>query len=207
MDTTRLAALEALADPRLGPVSQEELATELATHGLVLHRNEVDSRDDATQGLELDEGRRGRALEWATLTLTQGEVLDAFAAHCRDELDDVTVLEQGLARLELAWRRERSTLELRAGLLFLERLAGETPLLLLVELTAAAVERFLDDATLRARICVYDLDRLEKAGAVRSSAFVYFEWFLRDAYGVKVVPAAAFTQGLVDRGIISLGMG
>jgi hypothetical protein len=35
----------------------------------------------------------------------------------------------------------------------------------------------------------------------------YFEWFLRDAYGVKLLPAPAFTQGLVDRGIISLGMG
>jgi hypothetical protein len=42
---------------------------------------------------------------------------------------------------------------------------------------------------------------------VRSSAFVYFEWFLRDAYGVKLMPVPAFTQGLIDRGIISLGMG
>ena len=41
----------------------------------------------------------------------------------------------------------------------------------------------------------------------RSSAFVYFEWFLRDAYGVKLEPAAAFTQGLIERGVISLGMG
>ena len=42
---------------------------------------------------------------------------------------------------------------------------------------------------------------------MRSSAFVYFEWFLRDAYGVKLLPASKFTQGLVERGIISLGMG
>ena len=54
---------------------------------------------------------------------------------------------------------------------------------------------------------VFDPDRLEKTGAVRSSVFVYFEWFLRDAYGVKVLPAPAFTRGLIDRGIISLGMG
>jgi hypothetical protein len=30
---------------------------------------------------------------------------------------------------------------------------------------------------------------------------------LRDAYGVKLMPVPAFTQGLIDRGIISLGMG
>ena len=48
---------------------------------------------------------------------------------------------------------------------------------------------------------------LERIGSVRSSAFVYFEWFLRSAYGVKLVPAAAYTMGLIDRGILSLGMG
>jgi hypothetical protein len=36
---------------------------------------------------------------------------------------------------------------------------------------------------------------------------VFLEWFLRDAYGVKVLASAAFTQGLVSRGVISLGMG
>jgi hypothetical protein len=36
---------------------------------------------------------------------------------------------------------------------------------------------------------------------------VYFEWFLRDVYGVKLLPSAAFTAGLIDRGILSLGMG
>ena len=33
------------------------------------------------------------------------------------------------------------------------------------------------------------------------------EAFLRDVYGVKVVASDAFTRGLVDRGIISLGFG
>ncbi|MGL6278042.1 MAG: hypothetical protein ACRC50_00610, partial [Gaiella sp.] len=64
-----------------------------------------------------------------------------------------------------------------------------------------------DDAALRAHVGILDPVRLEKIAAVRSSVFVYLEWFLRDAYGVKVLPAGAFTAGLVDRGIISLGMG
>jgi hypothetical protein len=68
-------------------------------------------------------------------------------------------------------------------------------------------EEFAADPTLRSRLAVYDLARLEKIGAVRSSVFVYFEWFLRDAYGVKLLPAAAFTQRLIDRGVIHLGFG
>jgi hypothetical protein len=83
----------------------------------------------------------------------------------------------------------------------------DEPLLALTELTDELVARFLDDAVLRSRVAVLDLARLEKVNAVRSSVFVYFEWFLRDVYGVKVLPANAFTQGLVERGIISLGMG
>src|SRR4029079_16076165 len=70
----------------------------------------------------------------------------------------------------------------------------------------ALVEMFLDRPELRAKLAVCDLELLERLGTVRSSAFVYFEWFLRDAYGVKLMPVPAFTQGLIDRGIISLGM-
>jgi hypothetical protein len=136
------------------------------------------------------------------MSVTQGEILDAFTFYCRDELDDVEVLAESPTGLELAWRRERSTVET----------ADEIPdraeaTLLLTELTGELVTRLLDDATLRARVAVYDLARLEKVNAVRSSVFVYFEWFLRDVYGVKVVASDEFTRGLVDRGIISLGFG
>ncbi len=136
-----------------------------------------------------------------------GDLIDAFARHCQEELDEVAVLARTPVRLELAWRRERAAVELRAGLLFCERLAGGEPLLLLGDLSSAAVDRLLHDPRLRSRLAVYDLVRLEKVNAVRSSVFVHFEWFLRDAYGVKVLPAPAFTQGLIDRGVISLGFG
>jgi hypothetical protein len=159
---------------------------------------------------ELDAFRTGRTIEWATRTLTQGEILAAFARHCADELDDVEVVEVEPSLLVLRWRLETSRLELRAGFLGWEQLASETPTMLLGDIDAevdALAERFVADADLRGRIAVYDLGRLEKLGAVGSSSFVYFEWFLRDAYGVKVLPSGAFTQGLIDRGIISLGMG
>jgi hypothetical protein len=193
------ARAEALADPRVGSVGEAELAAEAERW------DDVDL--DVTDGFELDAVRRGRPIEWATRTLTHGEVLDAFALHCQDELDDVEVLESTPSRLELGWRRERSTIELRAGLLFAGRLAVDGPALLLGQLGPLAVDRFLEDEALRARVAVLDLGRLEKIAAVRSSVFVYFEWFLRDEYGVKILPEQTFTTGLVERGIISLGMG
>jgi hypothetical protein len=192
------AVAEALADPRIGPLGEAQLAAEAARW------DEVEL--EAEEG-ELDDVRRGRPIEWATQTLTQGEVLDAFRDYCRDELDDVEVVESSPSRLALGWRRERSTIELRAGFLFCERLAEGGPALLLGPLGPRAAERFLDDEALRSRIAVLDLARLEKIAAVRSSVFVYFEWFLRDAYGVKILPENTFTSGLVERGIISLGMG
>jgi hypothetical protein len=190
------AAAEALADPRLEPVSDEELEAELARWDPV----EADET-------ELENVRRDREIEWAAETVTQGEVLDAFADYCDHELDDVEVLERTPIRLVLGWRRERSSIELRAGLAFCGRLAAEGPVMLLTPIGPNAVERFLEDEGLRPRVALLDLARLEKIAAVRSSAFVYLEWFLRDAYGVKVLAESGFTQGLVARGIISLGMG
>ena len=190
------AAAEALADPRVGPVSSEELETELARWDPV----------DADES-ELEDVRRGRQIEWAAQTVTQAEVLDAFGDYSERELDDVEVLERTPVRLMLGWRRERSTIELRAGLAFCDRLAAGGPVLLLTPIGPNAVERFLDDEGLRGHVALLDLARLEKIAAVRSSVFVYFEWFLRDVYGVKVLAESGFTQGLVARGIISLGMG
>ena len=203
------AALEAVLDGRIG-LGPDELVPELRT-----------ALDDA--GL-LDPVRRGeaeaavaesavaRAFTWGASRLTHGELLQAFAAHCADDLDDVVVEDSTPTLLVARWRRETSRVELRAGLVGVGRLASETPTLLVADAgddaeAQALVGAFLDDAELRARVLVFDPDRLEKTGAVRSSLFVYFEWFLRDAYGVKVLPAPAFTRGLIDRGIISLGMG
>ena len=137
-------------------------------------------------------------------------MLDSFAAHCRDDLDDVEVTEHGPAFLVATWRRETSRVELRERLLAGELAATETPTLYLGELPEKLdplVDAFVSDESLRARVALVDLVRLEKISAVRSSVFVYLEWFLRDEYGVKLLPAAAFTQRLIDRGVISLGFG
>jgi hypothetical protein len=201
-------ALEALTDERIGSDARAfvaaEIITELDAAGLL----EPDARRLAAA--ELEAFTTGRRIEWAARTVTQGEVLAGFATHCRDELDDVEVAEAEAARLVVRWRQETTAIELRAGFLACERLASEIPTLLLGDVEAdlaSLVEAFVADPGLRSRLAVCDLARLEKLNAVRASAFVYFEWFLRDAYGVKLLPAAAFTQGLIDRGVISLGMG
>jgi hypothetical protein len=147
---------------------------------------------------------RTRRVDW-TDDLTHGDVLDRFAAHCADELDDVDVLAADPTQVRLAWRRGAGTVELRADLTGVEQLEGVH--LLLTRIDEALVERFLDDEQLRGHIAVVDVDRLEKINAVRSSLCVYFEWFVREAFGARILPAEAFTAGLVQRGIISLGMG
>lgn len=151
-----------------------------------------------------------RRIQWATRTVTQGEVLEAFVAHCRDELDDVEVVEAGIAHLVARWRRETSRIELRVRLDELGSPDPAMPTMLVGELgddLDALAEAFVADPRLRSSVALLDLARLEKVSAVRSSVFVYFEWFLRDTYGVKLLPAAAFTQRLIDRGVISLGFG
>jgi hypothetical protein len=189
------AALEASLDPRIGP---EYVPSDVS---LAAH-----------EAWELAPFTTERRIDWAARTISQGEILEAFAVHCRDDLGDVEVLEARPALLVARWKREIARLELRAGLLGCERLATSgQPTLLLADLDAtdldALADRFAADAGLRSWLALYDLGRLEKLGAVRSSVLVYFEWFLRDEYGVKLLSSAAFTQGLINRGIISLGFG
>jgi hypothetical protein len=203
----QLAVLEALLDPRTGTRVEalpDEAVEELRAEGLL----DAARRDDARTLLA--EAATGRRIEWAASTVTQGEVLAAFAGHCGRELEDVVVESFEPTVLVVRWRREASRFELRNGFLGVEGIVSDTPTMLLGDTEdedASLVSLFLDRPDLRSRLAICDLGRLERLGTVRSSAFVYLEWFLRDTYGVKLLPAAAFTQGLIDRGIISLGMG
>jgi hypothetical protein len=203
----QLAVLEALLDERVGMLPDAlpgELVAGLRADGLLDPAN----RDEART--LLDDAATGRRIEWAARTVTQGELLAAFADHCDRELEDVVVESFEPTVLVVRWRRETSRLELRNGFLGVERIVTDTPTMLLGDTEdeqLVLVSLFLDRPDVRSRLAICDLGRLERLGTVRSSAFVYLEWFLRDTYGVKLLPAAAFTQGLIDRGIISLGMG
>lgn len=203
----QLAVLEALLDARIGMLPDAfpgELVAELRADGLL----DPAGRDEARALLTA--AATGRRIEWAARTVTQGEVLAAFADHCDRELEDVVVESFAPTVLVVRWRRETSRLELRNGFLGVEGIVADTPTMLLGDTEEEGdglVSLFLDRPDVRSRLAVCDLGRLERLGTVRSSAFVYLEWFLRDTYGVKLLPSAAFTRGLIDRGIISLGMG
>jgi hypothetical protein len=208
LDRLQAATLEALLDDRLDGITAPDLdegaVAALTAAGLL----QPDGRERARALLR--EQRAGRQIEWATQTVDQGELLAAFAGHCERELDEVEVLELADDVLVARWRRETSRLELRVGFVGFQRLASGTPTMLLGDIEPDGdrlVQAFVDDADLRSHLALCDLSRLERVGAVRSSVFVYLEWFLRDAYGVKLQPAPRFTQGLIDRGVISLGMG
>ncbi len=203
----RAEVLEALTDERIGAVPEgaaRGVLKELEAEGLL----EPARRDELV--LVLERRAASRPVEGGASSTTQGKGLAGFARHCQDELDDVEVVDDDETRLTVRWRTEESRFELRNGFLGVDRLATDTPTMLLGDIEpdlAALVSVFLERPELRSRLAVCDLALLERLGTVRSSAFVYFEWFLRDAYGVKLVPVPAFTQGLIDRGVISLGMG
>jgi hypothetical protein len=203
-----LPLLEALADERIGELPADDVRGELG--GLVerdagVARLAAARREEVRAALE--RAARSRAVEWAGRSLHQGKIFDAFALHCQRELDEVEVLRAGPMVLELGWRRERALVELRVGTVAVERLAGENPLLILSPLTEACMLQLAQRPRLASRLAICDLVRLEKINTVRSSVFVYFEWFLRDEYGVKLLSAAAFTRALIARGVLSLGMG
>jgi hypothetical protein len=145
---------------------------------------------------------RDRPLEWSGRDLDNGTVLDAFKDHCEHELADVELVDH--TRVALTVRRRRKTVRVE---LADEVEAPTEPTLALAPLSEALIGRLLDDDRLRSRFAVYDLVRLEKANAVRSAIPTYFEWFLQEAYGVKVAASGLFTAGLVARGLLSLGMG
>jgi hypothetical protein len=199
-----LALLEALADSRLG------MRAEQLDPALRERLEELTAGDPTRARVLAEEAARARAIDWAGRQLTQEQLLGGFARHCAEELDDVVVEESTPTLLVARWKAEVSRLELRAGTVAVERLVSDIPTMVIADLgddPEPLVTRFLDAPELRSRVVVFDPVRLEKVGAVRSSVFVYLEWHLRDAYGVKVLPAPSFTRGLVDRGVISLGMG
>ena len=187
--------------------STTSLADELATAGAVVAGDllRLPPAAAAEARPALAAAAAARAVGWSREPLTQGALLAHFAAYCRDELDDVELLEDEAGRLLLGWRDELTRVELRCSALFAERLAGG-PWVLLVPVDDALVERFLAGADLRGRVSAWDVTTLTKLATVRSSVGVQLEWFLRDVYRVKVLPAHAFTEGLLARGIISLGM-
>src|SRR5882672_6809820 len=92
LDRLQAATLEALLDERLAGVPVSDLpdgaVAALTEAGLL-------QPDASRRARELLVDRLGgRRIDWATQTVTQGELLAAFADHCERDLDEVEVLER-----------------------------------------------------------------------------------------------------------------
>ena len=138
----------------------------------------------------------------------RAELLSAFGAHCREELDDVVVVALKPARLAVRWRTEETRFELRNGFLGVDRLASDIPTILLgdIESDGILVEAFLDRPDLRSRL---DL----RSGPARTVGHGALEHVRLP----RVVPArriwsqartrCGLHAGSHRSGVISLGMG
>ncbi len=168
---------------------------------------------EAVRGM-LDASAMGRPVGWGEGAPRHGMILAQFALHCRDELDGVEVAvaeegDAGAARLVINDAGAETRIELRHSFFGLERLVG-TPTLLIGDVAALPYDFLYSIAgnpKIRAAVAIYDLVHQQKVSAVRSTALVHLEWFLRDTYGVKLATSRPFTQGLIDKGVISLGFG
>ena len=127
LTAVQAAALEAALDPRIGPRHAPDI--DVAAH-------------DAA---ELAFFTTDRPIAWAARTIAQGEILEAFTQHCREELTDVEVVDATPALLVARWKRETARIELRAGLVAFERLASEGPTMLLADLDAVDLDALADE--------------------------------------------------------------
>ena len=149
------AALEAVLDERIG-LPPEELEPETRAGLDALGLLASAARDEAEAAVA--EAAAAKAFTWGTSRLMHGELLQAFTAHCADELDDLEVVESTPTLLACALAtRDEPQAELRAALTGVGRPASETPTLLIADAgdgaeAEALVESFLADAS-RACAC------------------------------------------------------
>lgn len=205
--------VEALSDERIGDLPVDTVGCELDAL-LGSGWAESDGRTVRLRPGLVNEARehverraRGHPASRTATATTYGRVLDDFVRYCRDELDDVTLVEAAPACAVLQWQGERARVELRLGHVACERLTDTVPTLLITDCDADLVDRFLSDQELHDRVAAYDVNLPAKLNVVRCPVFVHFEWFLREAYRLKVVAMPEFTAGLLAKGVISTGMG
>ncbi len=142
-----------------------------------------------------------------------GQLLEGFAAYCREEAGADRApapFGEAAAAYSFTARGRRHVLALRPFPLHL----GAHPqafIALLCELPPAALaaiaQRYTAAPALRSRLALFDLANAYKVNLTRSEVFVYFERYLRRAYGVRLTPPPLLTNALLDSGLLSLDKG
>ena len=145
-------------------------------------------------------------------TVRFGELVEDFFRFCQSEwpgrleVDQATRAWGGRAFTSQGWRH---LLLLRPAPLWLDVHAEGYTLIFckLPEAIEPLTEQLVSRPALNRRLTLCDLEKAQKMNLTRSDLFVYFERYLRRAHGLRLLPAPAFTQGLVDRGWLSLDKG
>jgi hypothetical protein len=143
-----------------------------------------------------------------------GTLLDGFSNYCLNELR-VTLAEDN--QLTQTWGGRAYTSAGQVHYLLLRpyplhlRTHTDAHTLMLCELPDEGIttitDHFARSKALRQRLALYDLGRCQKINLTRSDVFVFFERYLRRVHGLRIAPAPALTQSLVDGGLLSLEMG
>ena len=141
------------------------------------------------------------------------ELLDDFFGFCQSEWPGRLEMDPGT----VAWggraficEGRRHWVLLRPSPLWLNA-HTESYTLLLCHLPAASIEpiteQLVSQPGLRYRLALCDLEQAHKMNLTRSDLFVYLERYLRRIHDLRLAPAPNFTDGLVDRGLLSLDKG
>jgi hypothetical protein len=141
------------------------------------------------------------------------ELLDDFVRFCQSEWPGRLEMDQGTR----VWGGRAFTCEGRRHFLLLRpsplwlNAHAESYTLLLCKLPEDSIEPITEQLAsqpgLRYRLALCDLDKAHKMNLTHSDLFVYLERYLRRVHGLRLVPPSTFTQGLVDRGLLSLDKG
>jgi hypothetical protein len=146
--------------------------------------------------------------------LTLGALIEGFLQYFRDEgmgqIEIVDSTSEVVGGRVLRFRERTHWLLLRPSFLKLN-VPQEGYLLVFCAIAEGAIEAIadalVDKANLRNRLTLCDLERAQKVNLTHNDLFVYFERYMRHVHGVRLAPVPAFTQALIDRGLLTLEKG
>lgn len=161
----------------------------------------------------------GEHLETTTLRLPDKQInlrslLKGLLQYCREEgIGKIEVMET-MAEVVGGWVlhfRERTHWWLLRPSFLNLNVPEEGYLLVFCPIAEEAIESIADwlvaKANLRHRLTLCDLEHAQKVNLTHNDLFVHFERYMRHVHGVRLAPVPAFTQALIDRGLLTIEKG
>lgn len=161
----------------------------------------------------------GEHLETTPLRLPDKQInlralLERLLQYCREEgigqIEVIDSISEVVGGRILRFRERTHWLLQRPSFLNLN-VPEEGYLLVFCPIAEEAIESIADwlvaKANLRHRLTLCDLERAQKVNLTHNDLFVYFERYMRHVHDVRLAPVPAFTQALIDRGLLTLEKG